>query len=120
MGPFIHSSPSNEPSNERKTLVCHSLQGLPLDHHLLYRYRSTLFQAPRSGSCRQWGKIIPRCGGHLIGYVLPHEGTEFREAQSQRHYLERGKHVIEAVDSTQRAVRDSPTYNSGDYGPGID
>ena len=22
-----------------------------------------------------WGKIIPRCGGHLIGYFLPHEGT---------------------------------------------
>jgi hypothetical protein len=24
---------------------------------------------------KQWGKIIPRCGGHLIGYFLPHEGT---------------------------------------------
>ncbi|MEM5436277.1 NIPSNAP family protein [Paraburkholderia diazotrophica] len=22
-----------------------------------------------------WGEIIPRCGGHLIGYFLPHEGT---------------------------------------------
>jgi NIPSNAP protein len=22
-----------------------------------------------------WGQIIPRCGGHLIGYFLPHEGT---------------------------------------------
>jgi hypothetical protein len=22
-----------------------------------------------------WGGIIPRCGGHLIGYFLPHEGT---------------------------------------------
>ena len=22
-----------------------------------------------------WGNIIPRCGGHLIGYFLPHEGT---------------------------------------------
>ena len=22
-----------------------------------------------------WGRIIPRCGGHLIGYFLPHEGT---------------------------------------------
>ena len=22
-----------------------------------------------------WGKIIPRCGGHLIGYFLPAEGT---------------------------------------------
>jgi NIPSNAP len=22
-----------------------------------------------------WGRIIPRCGGTLIGYFLPHEGT---------------------------------------------
>ena len=22
-----------------------------------------------------WVRIIPRCGGHLIGYFLPHEGT---------------------------------------------
>src|ERR1700730_18053194 len=22
-----------------------------------------------------WGRIIPRCGCHLIGYFLPHEGT---------------------------------------------
>jgi hypothetical protein len=22
-----------------------------------------------------WGRIIPRCGGDLIGYFLPHEGT---------------------------------------------
>ena len=22
-----------------------------------------------------WGHIIPRCGGHLLGYFLPHEGS---------------------------------------------
>ena len=22
-----------------------------------------------------WGEIIPRCGGDLLGYFLPHEGT---------------------------------------------
>ncbi len=22
-----------------------------------------------------WGKVIPRCGGHLVGYFLPYEGT---------------------------------------------
>jgi hypothetical protein len=22
-----------------------------------------------------WGRIIPRCGGHLVGYFLPFEGT---------------------------------------------
>ena len=24
---------------------------------------------------RNWGRIIPRCGGHLLGYFLPYEGT---------------------------------------------
>jgi hypothetical protein len=23
----------------------------------------------------RWGRIIPRCGGSLVGYFLPHEGT---------------------------------------------
>ena len=23
----------------------------------------------------RWGRIIPRCGGHLVGYFMPHEGT---------------------------------------------
>lgn len=22
-----------------------------------------------------WGRIIPACGGHLLGYFLPHEGS---------------------------------------------
>ena len=22
-----------------------------------------------------WGQIIPRCGGRLVGYFMPHEGT---------------------------------------------
>jgi hypothetical protein len=24
---------------------------------------------------RNWGRIIPKCGGKLVGYYLPHEGT---------------------------------------------
>jgi hypothetical protein len=24
---------------------------------------------------RNWGRIIPKCGGDLVGYFLPHEGT---------------------------------------------
>jgi hypothetical protein len=24
---------------------------------------------------RNWGRIIPRCGGELLGYFVPHEGT---------------------------------------------
>ena len=24
---------------------------------------------------QKWGETIPRCGGHLVGYFVPHEGT---------------------------------------------
>jgi hypothetical protein len=24
-----------------------------------------------------WGRIIPRCGGNLLGYFVPHEGTNY-------------------------------------------
>lgn len=24
---------------------------------------------------RSWGRIIPRCGGELLGYFMPHEGS---------------------------------------------
>ena len=27
--------------------------------------------------CVEWGRIIPRCGGHLVGYFLPSEGTNY-------------------------------------------
>jgi hypothetical protein len=26
-------------------------------------------------TAKRCGRIIPRCGGHLVGYFLPHEGT---------------------------------------------
>jgi hypothetical protein len=40
------------------------------------RYQIDPFQRQAfAGYARTWGKIIPRCGGHLIGYFLPLEGT---------------------------------------------
>jgi hypothetical protein len=40
------------------------------------RYQIDPFQRD-AFSCyaENWGRIIPRCGGHLVGYFLPHEGT---------------------------------------------
>jgi len=26
---------------------------------------------------KNWGEIIPNCGGELIGYFLPHEGSNY-------------------------------------------
>ena len=40
------------------------------------RYRIDPFQREAFAAyAAAWGSIIPRCGGHLIGYFLPHEGT---------------------------------------------
>ena len=27
--------------------------------------------------CEAWGRIIPRCGGHLVGHFLPSEGIHY-------------------------------------------
>ncbi|MEO8360032.1 MAG: NIPSNAP family protein [Vicinamibacteria bacterium] len=40
------------------------------------RYRIDPFQKEAFRAyAENWGRIIPRCGGHLVGYFLPHEGT---------------------------------------------
>src|SRR5664279_1743160 len=40
------------------------------------RYRIDPFQRDAFADyAATWGRIIPRCGGRLIGYFLPHEGT---------------------------------------------
>src|ERR1700761_813977 len=42
----------------------------------LIRYQIDPFKRDAFRSyAENWGRIIPRCGGHLIGYFLPHEGT---------------------------------------------
>ena len=40
------------------------------------RYEIDPFQREQFEQYAQnWSSIIPRCGGHLLGYFLPHEGT---------------------------------------------
>jgi hypothetical protein len=40
------------------------------------RYQIDPFKREQFGQyADNWGRIIPRCGGHLLGYFLPHEGT---------------------------------------------
>lgn len=40
------------------------------------RYEIDPFQRDAFQAYAQaWGSIIPRCGGHLLGYFLPHEGS---------------------------------------------
>jgi hypothetical protein len=40
------------------------------------RYQIDPFQrAAFADYAAAWARIIPRCGGHLVGYFLPHEGS---------------------------------------------
>jgi hypothetical protein len=42
----------------------------------LIRYEIDPFQREAFREyAENWGRIIPRCGGHLIGYFLAYEGT---------------------------------------------
>ena len=54
-----------------------------------------------------WGRIIPRWGGHLVGYFLPHEGTNdvawgliaFDSLAAYETYRARLKSDSEAMDN---------------------
>lgn len=58
-----------------------------------------------------WGRIIPRCGGHLVGYFLPHEGTNdvgwgliaFDSLASYERYKTRLKSDKEARENFEMA-----------------
>jgi NIPSNAP len=42
----------------------------------IIRYQIDPFQRDEFKKyAENWGRIIPKCGGHLIGYFLPTEGT---------------------------------------------
>ena len=42
----------------------------------LIRYQIDPFQSEAFRAyAANWASIIPRCGGHLVGYFLPHEGS---------------------------------------------
>lgn len=61
-----------------------------------------------------WGSIIPRCGGHLIGYFLPHEGTNdigwgliaFDSLAAYETYRTRLRTDTEAVENFATAQRE--------------
>lgn len=60
-----------------------------------------------------WGRIIPRCGGRLIGYFLPYEGTNdvawgliaFDDLASYEQYRVRLKTDSEACENFAMAQR---------------
>jgi hypothetical protein len=48
----------------------------PMTITCVIRYQIDPFQREAFAQyAANWGPVIPRCGGHLIGYFLPYEGT---------------------------------------------
>jgi NIPSNAP len=48
----------------------------PMTITCVIRYQIDPFQRDAFKTyAENWGRIIPRCGGHLVGYFLPYEGT---------------------------------------------
>ena len=61
----IATSPSTIPINtENMTITC--FIRYEIDPHQREAFKEY---------AENWGRIIPRCGGHLVGYFLPYEGT---------------------------------------------
>ena len=57
-------SPAAQPTRTSSMITC------------VIRYQIDPFQRDAFAEyARNWGQIIPECGGHLIGYFLPYEGT---------------------------------------------
>ena len=58
-----------------KILSSH-LEESPMSITCFIRYQLDPFQRDAFREYSEaWGRIIPRCGGDLVGYFLPHEGT---------------------------------------------
>jgi len=87
------AEPSTEPINRREairgiaatvmalTVGCEepirsNPKEIPMTIMCVIRYQIDPFQRDAFKKyAENWGRIIPRCGGHLVGYFLPHEGT---------------------------------------------
>ena len=78
----------------------------------IIRYQIDPFQRDAfQAYAETWGRVIPRCGGHLLGYFLPYEGTNdvawgliaFDSLASYEQYKARLKTDPEAQDNFRMA-----------------
>jgi NIPSNAP len=84
----------------------------PMTITCVIRYQIDPFQREAFKTyAENWGRIIPRNGGHLVGYFLPYEGTNdvawgliaFDSLASYEKYRARLKSDPEAVDNFNMA-----------------
>jgi len=79
--------PGHQASEAQMTITC------------FIRYQIDPFQsAAFRNYAGNWGRIIPRCGGHLVGYFLPHEGTS--DIAWGRFILREERTFVETVEGT--------------------
>ena len=91
------------------------------------RYQIDPFQRDSFAEyARNWGRIIPRCGGHLVGYFVPHEGTNdiawglisFDSLAAYEAYRTRlrddpeGRANFEMAQSRRLILREERTFNA--------
>jgi NIPSNAP len=118
IGPIAHYSMVDEPLRTRKP-VSLLPSPVPMEATMtlacLIRYEIDPFQrAAFQQYAERWGRIIPRCGGDLIGYFLPYEGTNnvawgliaFPCLAAYESYRARLKADPEGLANLQFAARD--------------
>lgn len=91
-----------------------SATAIPPSITCFIRYRIDAFQRDAFRLyAENWGRIIPRLGGHLLGYFLPHEGTSdvawglvaFDSLAAYEAYRARLRDDAEARDNVALAQR---------------
>src|ERR1700728_1568643 len=91
----------------------------------LIRYQIDPFQRGAFKTyAENWGRIMPRCGGQLLGYFLPHEGTndiawgvisfkslaDYETYRSRLKQDEEGKRNFEWAQSQRFILREERTF----------
>jgi hypothetical protein len=77
-GSVFHGSLLTEPLSARVRVASsfHQHEGNAMTLTCFIRYQIDPFQRDAFAEyADNWARIIPRCGGDLLGYFLPHEGT---------------------------------------------
>ena len=64
--PLLLQASTHDPSSKGKRMTITCFIRYEIDPHQREAFKEY---------AENWGRIIPRCGGHLVGYFLPYEGT---------------------------------------------
>jgi hypothetical protein len=78
------------------------------------RYEIDPFQkAAFAQYAENWGRIIPRCGGHLLGYFLPEEGTNYEAYRARLRQDEEGAKNFAWAQEKRFILKEARTFLKG-------